>query len=319
LALISAIIVSPDGWPSIRRLVAHLHAQTVREEIELIFVFPASAGSDLHDRSLPDFAAARVVLIENMESTSRARAAGVRKATAPIVVMTEDHSFPEPEWAEALIRAHQADWAVVGPAVKNGNPDSLLSWSNLVIEYNEWLDPAPGGEVSHVPGHNSAYKRDVLLSYNDDLEAWLEAESVLHWDLQSSGYKLAIEPAACTRHFNFSQFFPSLELRYHCGRQFAAVCRAQWTLARRLLYIAATPLIPFVRLTRIVRQLRYPGRPAHLIPRLVPVCLILLTVEAIGACAGYIFGLGSSSLYIARIDFHRENFMNSQDRKRFAE
>ena len=91
------------------------------------------------------------------------------------------------------------------------------------------------------------------------------------------------------------------------------------TVARRLLYIAATPLIPFVRVTRIVRQLRYPGRPAHLIPRLVPLCLFLLTVEAIGACAGYIFGLGSSSLYIARIDFHRENFMNSQDRKHFAE
>jgi hypothetical protein len=319
LASISAIVISPDGWPSVRRLIGHLHAQTVRHELELIFVFPEAANSDLKDLSLDDFAATRVVLIENMDSTSRARAAGVREATAPIVVMTEDHSFPEPDWAEALVSAHQANWAVVGPAVKNGNPDSILSWANLVIEYNEWLDPAPGGEISHVPGHNSCYKRDVLLSYGDDLEEWLEAESVLHWDLISKGHKLAIEPSARTRHFNFSRLWPSLELRYNCGRQFAAACREQWSLGRRLAYVAATPLIPLVRLARILKQLRYPGRPAQLIPRLVPVCLFLLFVESTGAAVGYLRGAGLSSLYIAKIDFHRQNFMNEQDRQQFSD
>lgn len=318
MASISAIIISPGGYPDIRRLVEHLHTQTVREEIELIFVFPESAGTGLDDRLLPDFADARVVPVENMNSTSRARAAGIREATSPIVVMTEDHSFPEAAWAESLIRAHQQDWAVVGPAVKNGNPDSLMSWANLVIEYNEWLDPVPAGEIDHVPGHNSAYKRNLLLKYDDDLEAWLEAESVLHWDLRSRGYKLAMEPAACTRHFNFSLFSPTLKLRYHAGRQFAAMCRARWKLPRRLLYIAGTPLVPFVRVARIVKQLRLPGRPAGLLPQLVPLCLFLLTVEAIGAAIGFIWGLGSSSLYIAKIDFHREDFMNAKDREHFA-
>jgi len=260
-----------------------------------------------------------VVSIENMESTARARAAGVRESTSPIVVMTEDHSFPEPEWAAALIRAHEADWAVVGPAIKNGNPESIVSWTNLAIEYNEWLDPAPGGEVRHAPGHNSAYKRSVLLSYGDQLDGWLEAESVLHWDLGSRGHRLAIEPAARTRHYNFSRFFPSLGLRYNAGRMFAAMCRARWTVARRLVYVAGAPLIPIVRLTRIVGQLRLPGRPAHLLPKLIPLCLFLLVVETAGAVVGYIWGAGSSCRRIAKIDFHRENFMNMRDRDRYAQ
>jgi len=46
-----------------------------------------------------------------------------------------------------------------GPAVKNGNPFSLLSWANFLIEYNEWLDPAPSGEVSHVPGTTAPTRR----------------------------------------------------------------------------------------------------------------------------------------------------------------
>ena len=318
MASVSAIVISPDGYTSVRRLVDCLHAQTVRREIELVFVFPSTVRAELEDPTLRDFAGTRLVVVDNMDSTARARAAGVRAATSPVVVMTEDHSLPEAGWAEALVRAHRSGWAAVGPAIRNGNPDSLLSWANLAIEYNEWLHPLPGGEASHLPGHNSAYKRDVLLAYGDDLDTWLEAESVLHWDLRAKGHRLAIEPAARTRHYNFSRFSSTLALRYDAGQQFAGMCRERWTLARRLLYIGGAPLIPFVRLARIVRQFRRPGRPAHLLPGLMPVCLFLLAIEALGAVAGYLFGAGSSSRRIAKFDFHREDYMNRRDRELYA-
>ncbi|MCC7175717.1 MAG: glycosyltransferase [Bryobacterales bacterium] len=317
MASISAILISPDGYETLRRLVNHLHAQTIRREIELVFVFPACVEAEPSDPLLQDFAAVRVVRIPDLESTARARAAGVRQAGAPVVVMTEDHSLPEEEWAEALVRAHQKDWGAVGPAVKNGNPHSLLSWANLVIEYLDWLHPAPGGEAHHLPGHNSAYKRDLLLAFGDDLGDWLEAESVLHWRLRADGHRVALEPAAVTRHYNFSRFLPTLALRYDCGRQFAAMCRVRWSLARRLLYIGGSPLIPFVRVARIVRQMRRPGRPARLLPALAPLCLFLLAIETVGAVAGYAAGPGSSIRRIARIDFHREDYMNRRDRRIF--
>lgn len=315
----SVIVISPDGYECVRRLVTHLHAQTARRELELVFVFPRAASGSMDDARLADFASTQLIRIDNLDSTAQARAAGVRAATAPVVVMTEDHSLPEPEWAGALIRAHREDWAAVGPAVVNGNSESLMSWANLAIEYLDWLHPVRAGEAKHLPGHNSAYKRDDLLFYGGELGEWLEAESVLHWDLRARGRRVAMEPAARTRHYNFSKFSSTLALRYDVGQQFAGMCRARWSLARRWLYICGSPLIPFVRVARMVRQFLRPGRPARLLPALVPLCLFLLAVETAGAVVGYLAGPGGSSARIAKIDFHREDHMNQRDRELYCQ
>lgn len=319
MALMSVIIISPDGYATVRRLLCCLHAQTIRRELELIFVVPSGTPDSTDELPLNDFAAVQRLEIRDMNSTSRARAAGIRAATSPIIVLTEDHSFPEPDWAESLVRAHGGGWAVVGPAVKNGNPGSLLSWANFLIEYNEWLDPAPGGAAGHLPGHNSSYKRDILLRYGSDLESRLEAESLLHWDLRSRGHRLYLEPSARTRHLNFSRFWPSVALRFQAGRLFAGMRRSGWGAARSAVYAAGFFLIPTVRLYRILRELRRPGRPLRMAVVLLPWMLPLLAVDALGEMAGYLFGPGDSSRRIAQIDFHREQFMNRRDREQLAE
>ena len=40
MSLLSAIIISPDGCSTVRRLTRCLAAQTVRHEMELVFVLP---------------------------------------------------------------------------------------------------------------------------------------------------------------------------------------------------------------------------------------------------------------------------------------
>lgn len=286
--------------------------------MELVFVVPRGFAAGIPDSVGAGFAGVKTVEVAQMNSTAEARAAGVRAASAPLVAMTEDHSLPEPGWVTAFLTAHQSSRAVVGPAILNGNPDSLLSWANLAIEYAEWLHPAPGGPARHLPGHNSCYRRDILLQYGDDLGTWLEAESVLHWDLRAKGHELWLAPDARTRHHNFSLFVPSLWLRYVVGRHFAGMCRLRWPLARALLYAAASPLIPCVRLWRLIKQFLKPGRPARLLPALVPLCFFLLTVETLGAVVGFLSGPGDSSLHIVRIDFHREQYMSERERWRLT-
>lgn len=316
--LISAIIISPDGFQGVRRLVECLRIQDEARVVELVFVFPRGCDSAVPDHIAESFAGCRLVEIDEMDSTARARAAGVRAAGAPLVLMTEEHSLPEPGAIKAFLEAHRENRAVVGPAIVNGNPDSLMSWANLVIEYGEWLDPTPGAPARHLPGHNSCYRRDVLLSYGSELDKWLEAESVLHWDLLRRGYALWLEPKAKTRHHNFSLSGASLRLRYLAGRHFAGMCRLRWPRAKSLLYAAASPLIPLVRLGRIIRQLARPGRPRHLLPALVPLCLALLAVETAGAAVGYLFGAGDSSTKITGIDFHRIRYMKESERWRLT-
>lgn len=318
MAELSVIVISPDGFCSVKRLLDCLSQQSVCTKLELVCVFPEATEGRPDEGLVGNFENLVVITVPDMESTSLARAAGIRAASAPLVVLTEDHSLPEPGWAEALIGAFRRGWVAVGPAVKNGNPASMISWANFAIEYGEWMFPLDSRESSHIPGHNSSYRRDVLLEYGDELESWLEAESVMHWDLRARGHRVGIESGAVTRHHNFSLLGPSLELRYNAGRQFAGMCRMRWTLARRLLYFFGSPLIPFVRTWRIVRQLKKTGRQSDLLPRLIPVSFFMLCVESAGAAIGFLAGPGNTGRYIAKIDFHRERNMNESDRRKFG-
>ena len=151
-------------------------------------------------------------------SSNQARVAGIRVARAPIVVLAEDHSFPEPGWAEALLAGHaEGTWAAVGPVVCNANPATAVSWANFLLEYGPWTESAPRGAATHLPGHNSSYRRGLLLAYGEKLEALMEAESILQWDLRHNGHQLLLEPAARTHHLNFSRLSSSIKLRFNGG------------------------------------------------------------------------------------------------------
>lgn len=319
MALMSVIIISPDGYPTVRRLLQCLRAQTIRCELELVFVVTAGMADTLRNFAAPEFAAVQILEIPKIYLTARARAVGIHAATCPLIVLTEDHSYPEAEWAESLVKAHGGDWAVVGPAVKNGNPGSRLSWANFLIEYNEWLYPAPGGVKHHLPGHNSSYKREILMQYGSDLESWLESESLLHWNLRSKGYQLYVEPSAVTRHLNFSRLGPSVSLRFFAGRLFAGMRISGWSIFRRAIYATGSFLIPFVRLVRILSEMNRPGRPTGFALSLLPWMLPMLAVDALGEMAGYLFGSGDAAERITQVDFHREQFMSHADREQMAE
>jgi hypothetical protein len=166
-----------------------------------------------------------------------------------------------------------------------------------------------GGEAEHLPGHNCSYKRSLLIAYGQRLEEMMDAESVLHWDLRAHGHRLAIEPNARALHQNFSKFFPSLGLRFHGGRLFASARARQWPLWRSLLFTAGAPLIPLVRFTRIVRELRRDGRPEHLLPQIIPALLILLACDGLGEMFGYAFGAGQSMSILSDMEFHRQRYL----------
>ena len=73
--------------------------------------------------------------------------------------------FPEAGWAAALIAAHEGPWAVVGPAIRNANPATVVSWCDFVVGYGPWMDPVEAGPAPFLPGHNSCYKKAILLEY----------------------------------------------------------------------------------------------------------------------------------------------------------
>src|SRR5215211_5225198 len=117
---LSVILPTADDYSTIRLTVQALRAQTARHRIELVIVAP-NDNPGIIASELAAFGAFKIVNAGPMQTSNRSRAAGIRVATAPIVALAEDHSFPAPDWAEILISSQREGYAAVGPSVRNAN------------------------------------------------------------------------------------------------------------------------------------------------------------------------------------------------------
>jgi hypothetical protein len=309
----SVVLVSPDGLEAVRRTLQHLRNQTARDRIELVIVAPSHAGPGSHSIDLDGFAAVRLVEAGPLRSTGTAFAAAVRVAGGPIVGCVEEHSFPEPGWAEAIIEAHRRPWDAVGGALENANPATRTSWAALISDFGSAVPPIEPGEASELPGHQTAYKRSVLLRYGSELDHMLEVEWVLQEDLRASGGRLFREPRAVSHHLNASRLRSHLWAQLNGGRLFAGN-RARlrgWSRARRLLWVAGSPLLPLVRLAQALPHARR-AYPAAIAP-LIPVLALGLTANSLGQMLGYAFGAGQAGQQRTTIDLQRRRHLRARE------
>lgn len=307
---LSAVVVIPDRFETVHTTVRALRAQTIVSQIEIVYVV-FNEDIALPPEATDKFAATQTIVL-TPRSMAQGYAGGIRQARAPLVALTEDHSFPAPHWAERLVAAHQANHAVVAPAVRNGNPNSAVSWANFLIDYGEWADPVPAATRDFLPGHNSVYRKSVLTPYMAKLEEWFEAEVVLHWELRRQGYSLWLESSTYTRHYNFALWSPFLGSHWHSGRIFAAERAASWNWARRIAYALAAPLIPFVRFVRVrraVQRMRFgPGVRARIYAAIVAG----LAVDGLSQAIGYVAGAGKAEAYSLEYEFHRFRYAKAK-------
>ena len=104
---LSVVIVGRDGIQSLRPILACLTEQTIADRMEVIAVLPSDRfADDALDPWATHFQSARAVATGVIGNRGRAAAAGVRVATAPVIAFTENHCFPDPDWAERLCLRH---------------------------------------------------------------------------------------------------------------------------------------------------------------------------------------------------------------------
>jgi len=312
---LTAILNLFDSFDTIRKTIHMLALQTVRDQLEVIIVTHPHQVHDVDESQLQAFAAYQVIGLERFTTGAQGWAAGVFKARAPIVVFCEDHSFPEANWAETLIDAHRGDYAAVAPAIENGNPDTVISWANFALTFLEWFAPDTSREVEYAPGHNTSYKRDVLARYGDELAARLNPERVLHYDLRARGEKIFLDARTSTRHYNISLLAGYIAHSWHGGRLFGASRSQAWSTAHKLMYTIASPLIPFIRILRILRLLDTPvKRRTAKFWRALPCIVAGLYCHAAGEVVGYWRGAGDAMSRYMAFELQRRDFVRPSER-----
>lgn len=311
---LSVVLILPDRFDAVARTIGHLQAQTIAGQLEIILVTRSTREAAVDEAALAWFGAWRLIELPELTQGGAGRAAGVRHATAPFVAFAEDHCFPEPDWAEALLEAfhrHPEAGAIV-PSIVNANPGTLTSWADMYMNFGPYVDQTGSRALRHLPWHNGCFRRQAFAGYEADLPRFLEVEMLWHDRLLEDGYTLRITPATRIHHHNFSRLRFFFREQYVNGRILGSVLAESMPLGRRWLHAASAPLVQAHRFRGILRDLRRSKR-LGLLPRLLPALALGLAANGSGEFVGYTFGAGPAME--AKFDFEsrRHRFMTEAD------
>ena len=289
-----SIVLATDSYETIRPVVAHLRRQTVRDQLELVLVGPSRSMPAANEGELDGFAAVRTVEVDSVVPLSRARAAGVRAASAPLVFIGETHSYARPDCMEAFLRAHDSNWSVVVPGFANANPEGTLSWASFALDYGTWWEGLQAKAITFAPCYNVVGKRSVFLEFGDRLERVFSHGDAFLEGLRERGHSIYFEPAATVAHLNGSTA-ATWKLRYVVGRVRGADRGAVWPIWRRAAYVLGSPLIPAVLFWRLKEPLGALRKRSGMPAGTSLVVGAILAVTACGEMVGYAMGAGSEA------------------------
>lgn len=292
---LSIVVVTHGLSYDLLTLIGQLSSQSLAKSLDLVIVTTSARVQSLAPVFCEDFFSLQILDLPNLKSIGQGKAAGVKAARAPLVVFSENHCRVSLDWAEALIETHGVrEFAAVGPVVFNANPDSTVSWAGFLAFYGPWMGHRSGKNMDHLPGNQSCYRREILMAYGQHLADALEAESLLHWHLVDKGYQLRLEPKAAVGHINHTRLGPLMEEHYLSSRIFAYLRTRHQRGFKRLIYVIGSPLIPLIRLRRILQEVKDSGLNIRIVWRAFLPTLLNLCAGALGEALGYAIGVGEA-------------------------
>lgn len=302
----------------LRRTVDLWAAQKIHSHIEAVLVRPVALTDEpIRTNDFEPFHSLKIIDVPELDSVGTGFAAGVRRAEAPIVMLAEDHAFPEPGLAEAILATYDnPDVVAVGPVMFNANPNTRASEAAFVLAFSATAYAPNTREARMLGGHNASYRREFLVSLGDDLRELYMSERVLQFEIEARGLKMILLARPRIGHFNFSRWRSTIVHAFQGGRLFAGQRCRDWRLGRRVVYAAGAPLVPFIRLRRIVSDLREsPEEYARLVPSRLPIFALVLSLHALGEAFGYGFGVGNAVERYAPFELYRRDQLITKERE----
>ena len=302
---LSAVVVVGNTRERAQLSLDSLYAQTIADRMEIIVI-------DLKTRDVPELSlSSRIpthyVTLGRDATWGHARARAAEMANSPVVAFIEDHCTADPSWAEALVRAHQQPWAAVGYAFTNPHPESYLSRAILSSEYGCWEHPTTSRVARVLPCGNVAYKRDVLIALNGELENLLTPDFVVHERFNSQNLPMYVEAQAIVAHDSLVRLRDLFAASFMFCRILASrrVETQRWSGAKRVSYGLATPIIgPPIALWRLFSSRRDTPADWGTLMIYLPVILVKGVAAALGESVGYLAGAGSSETQFVKWELH---------------
>jgi len=303
----SVIVPALAGHDAVRDVLAALGSQTRREALEIVIVCPT------RDDFASRYPHAVIVEVGSL-ALHHARAAGIRAARAPFVMLAEDHCIPDPGWAEALLPRLDEPWDAIGPTLRSGNPTTLVAQGSFLLGYGEWIAPVRPGPARALPGHNVVLRREALLALGDRLADELLVCALMLKDLGERGARFVVESGATMRHFDSAAWAPSVRVVFCVGSGFGAQRSKPWAPWTRLTYAAAAPALAALHWARSVRQYRRVRRTSRLSPWCLASAGALACAWGAGEAAGALMGVQRVERWVSIGELNKMSYVRPEDR-----
>jgi glycosyltransferase involved in cell wall biosynthesis len=294
-ARLSIVIPSVNGKQWLVPCLERVEQQTIRDSLEVIVC--DRLGDSTAEAVRQWFPNVQVEISPDGATIPQLRWTGLKKSSAPIVAVIEDHSMLPRTWAEEVLEAHRQydgqNEGVIGGPVENGSTASTFDWAFFLTEYAPLLPPMSAQQAPGVAGGNVSYRR-ALLPLEDDRFAHLW-ESHLVEELKRRGIAVRIHPGMTLLHRNPFTRQEFRQQRYLFLRSIAAMKARSWGIVRRLIYAAgALAVLPWLLPLRMVVAVWRKRRNRRELFVSLPMIVSFLWAGIAGEVAGLLRGDGGS-------------------------
>lgn len=289
---LSVVIASVNGLPYIDHCLASIAAHAPGAEVIVADSTDAGTRAALTER----WPHVNLLAFNGARTVPELRAEGIFAANAPYVAVIDDHCLVTADWAKSIVEAHRDGYSVVGGPVRNVEP-RIRDWAAFLFEYSAHMEPSTPGATNELTGMNVSYDRRAIAAIEDLLREgrW---EGWLHARLLERGFVLHRAEGAVIEHakdFGVREFCSQ---RFHYARAHAAMRNDELSVGKRAVYVAGSPLIAPLLLTRICRNVIRRRRRRRELVLSSPLLLLYCAVTAVGEAPGYVVGDRGSLLRV---------------------
>src|SRR5216683_2861348 len=284
---ISVVVAAPDAGPNLSCCLAALKEQVSAVGGEILVVDGSTTGSAIHLSG--DSTAVRILRLPAGTEVPALWQAGIEASRGRIIALLVDSCVPGPDWGPQILRAHRAEWAVIGGAIDLAPTLGLVDSAIYFCRYSRYMPPFAPHFLDDLPGNNCSYKRAALAGLQDEMTDgfW---ETFIHRKMRRRGDKLLCVPEIFVHYVGPSSGLAFLKVRFTHGRKFAGRRARELSRTQRSLRAMAFPLVPLLMLQRIAARVWEKRRYRVRFLSCVPLLMIFLTAWSAGECAGYILG-----------------------------
>lgn len=240
---VSVTVVCICSAAHLRRCLAALEHQEDAPDFDTIVAYdPHIPGIDAVAK---DYPGVRMVCNEGQRTPLELASRAVRESTGDLILLTEDHCEPAPNWIRTMIDAQAEGRAVVGGRVEVLPDASPTDWAFYFVDFFRYAAPLPGGPMPTLTVCNVSYKRAQLEQILHLYETFF-METVVNDALKERFGELWMEPKSEVVMSRHASLRDAIYERYAFGRLFGCTRNGFTTKGKRLFYACASPVLPLM-------------------------------------------------------------------------